>query len=394
MKPGQKKAEIRELKSEVRNSRNFCVRFSLLCVLISFGATIHVFGQATIDDQRRELYQTREQLEQVERRLSDLRYRRSVAERSIQEDDQRLATINNLNYEIQVAQREKEATIVRIRRAMYDIQGQIEQRRQELAERLVAMYKYGRVFELDALLSARTMPDVYKKLFYMRVLAEADKARMDELGQLQADMRAQQDHFKYAAAALRQIQDDYDRKRRQIEADKQLKSAAVSNTRHEEVVKEAQAEQLAAAAAELENLIKRLEATQPSGSGSEQSTISGRVPWPVSGRVKVGYGEQTSGAYGTATRNSGIVIECTAGSPVRAVAKGRVSYAEEFMTYGNLVILDHGDGSFSVYGDLQDIAVAVNDAIAEGDVVGHANAGLYFELRKAGGPVDPMSYLR
>ena len=364
-------------------------------VLLILGFAGWALGQSTIEAQRQELYETRARLEAVERRIVNLRQERSAAERSIVEDEERIATIRRLSYQIEQAQKEKEATIARIRRAMLDIQEQIEQRKQELAQRLIATYKYGRLFELDVLLSAKSLPEIYKKLYYLRMLAEADKARVDELHQLQADMRAQQDHFKYAAAALRQLQDEYDQKRRLLQADRDLKSAAVKSVQREVTFSEARAEQLAAAAEELEGLIQRLEADQASsGATSEPSAIIGRLPWPAPGRVKIGFGEQSAGPSGTSTRNSGIVIECAPGSPVKAVAKGRVSYAEEFMTYGNLVILDHGDGSFSVYGSLKDIAVAVNDAIAEGDVVGHADATLYFELRKAGGPVDPMGYLK
>lgn len=79
---------------------------------------------------------------------------------------------------------------------------------------------------------------------------------------------------------------------------------------------------------------------------------------------------------------------------MRAVAAGKVSFAEEFMTYGNLVIVDNGGGFFSLYGNLKDIAVAVGDAVEQGATLGHASSTLYFELRKSGEPVDPTGYLQ
>ena len=110
--------------------------------------------------------------------------------------------------------------------------------------------------------------------------------------------------------------------------------------------------------------------------------------------MQVGFGDQTNAAYGTQTRNNGLVIAATTGAAVTSVAKGRISYAEEFLTYGNLVIIDHGSGTFSLYGNLQDIAVAVGEAVDTGALLGHANSTVYFELRKSNGPVDPLGYLR
>jgi septal ring factor EnvC (AmiA/AmiB activator) len=353
-------------------------------------------GQSSIEGQREQLYKTRQRLESVERRLVELHESRRRAQTSVMEDEEKIVLLRRLTAQIESAQREKEDALNKIRRAMLDIHEQIEQRKQDLAQHLIALYKYGRLFELDVLLSAKTMPEVYQRLFYMRMLAEADRSRMDELVQLETDLRAQQDHFKYAAASLRALQDEYDAKTRQLQADKTFRTEDIRNIKREESAKEALSEELAAAAEQLENLIQQLEQSQPQtpDAAPQSSTLTGTLPWPVSGRVTRGFGEQTGARYGTTTRSSGIVIECSAGTPVKAVAQGRVSYAEEFMTYGNLVIVDHGDGSFSVYGSLQDIAVAVGETVAPGDLVGHAGSSMYFELRKTNGPVDPMGYLK
>lgn len=353
-----------------------------------------LLAQSSIDDQRQELYRTREQLESVERRLADLRVRRANAQHSLMEDEDRIALIRRLSAQIEQAQREKSETIERIRRAMYDIAVQVEARKQDLAGQLVTLYKYGRMNELEILFSSGSMPEAYRKLVYLKSLAEANRRRMDELKALQDDLKAQADHFRYSAAALRGLQTEYEARQRQLQADRELRAREISSLKGEEASKEELAEQLAAAAGQLEALIRKLEAAGPAPSGTTPgtSTLRTGLPWPVAGRLQTGFGAQTT-AGGAEVRSSGIVIACDAGGAVKAVAKGRVSYAEEFMEYGNLVILDHGDGSFSVYGNLQDIAVAANESVEPGDVVGHANSTIYFELRKSTGPVDPLNYL-
>ena len=357
-----------------------------------------VVAQSTVEEQRQELYETRARLETVEKRLTDLRAERSAAEHRVMEDEDKIRLVRRLSYEIDQAQAQKRAVLDRIRRAMFNIGEQIENQKQDLERRLVGLYKYGRLFELELLLSAKSMPDVYKKLYYLRMIAEADNRRVDELIRLQADLNAQASHFKYAAASLLELQREYDERQRKLQADREFRARTITNLNQEETTKAELAERLAAAAEEIERLLSRLEQSQPgtpsAGTGALATRPQGGLPWPVDGRVQVGFGDQTNAAYGTQTRNNGLVIEAKAGSAVSAVASGRVSYAEEFMTYGNLVIVDHGAGTFSVYGNLQDIAVATGETVSAGALLGHANTTLYFELRKSNGPVDPRNYLR
>jgi septal ring factor EnvC (AmiA/AmiB activator) len=370
-------------------------RYALVFLLL---AAVIVVAQSTVEEQRQQLYETRAQLENVERSLADLRSERNAAQNRVMEDQDKLGLIRRLNAEIDAAQQEKQATLDRIRRAMYNIYEQIENQKQDLAQRLVALYKYGRLFDLELLLSTKTMPEVYRKLYYMRMIAEADNNRVNELLKLQADLGAQASHFKYAAASLLDLQKEYEARQQKLQSDQEFRSQSIRTLGKEEADKTALAERLAAAAEDIERLLRQLE-SQPKGSqpvitGTFALKPMGGLPWPVSGSVQTGFGDQTNAAYGTQTRNNGLVIAAKTGSPVSAVAKGRVCYAEEFLTYGNLVIVDHGSGTFSLYGNLQDIAVGVDEVVTEGTLLGHANEMVYFELRKANGPVNPLDYLR
>ena len=125
----------------------------------------------------------------------------------------------------------------------------------------------------------------------------------------------------------------------------------------------------------------------------------GTLEWPAAGRVTVRFA-QPSGRPGDAAVRNGIEIGAPEAAPVQAVHPGTVSYAEPFTGFGNLVILDHGGNTFSLYGYLASIAVtrgAAVDAGAEVGRVGSAPAGpaaLYFEVRVDGRSVDPVQWLR
>ena len=125
----------------------------------------------------------------------------------------------------------------------------------------------------------------------------------------------------------------------------------------------------------------------------------GALDWPVAGRVTGSFGER-SGQFGASTVRNGIEIAAVEGTPVRAIHPGTVSYAEPFTGFGNLVIVDHGANTYSLYGYLSVIDVtrgaAVDDSTEIGQV-GTAPAGpaaLYLELRVDGRSVDPVQWLR
>jgi septal ring factor EnvC (AmiA/AmiB activator) len=125
----------------------------------------------------------------------------------------------------------------------------------------------------------------------------------------------------------------------------------------------------------------------------------GTLEWPVTGRLLAPFG-QSSGRFGETLVRNGIDIAVPAGTPVQAVHPGTVSYADPFIGFGNLVIVDHGSNTYSVYGYLESISVARGatvDARTELGRVGSAPTGpsaLYFEVRVDGRSVDPIQWLR
>lgn len=121
------------------------------------------------------------------------------------------------------------------------------------------------------------------------------------------------------------------------------------------------------------------------------------LPRPVGGDVQGRFG--TRRPEGGVWR--GIVLRAPAGTPVRAVAAGRVVYAHWLSGFGNLLIIDHGQQYLSIYAYNQALLKQVGDVVAQGDVVarvgatgGQVEPGLYFELRHQGAPINPEVWLR
>jgi septal ring factor EnvC (AmiA/AmiB activator) len=127
----------------------------------------------------------------------------------------------------------------------------------------------------------------------------------------------------------------------------------------------------------------------------------GHLPWPVRGKLAIRYGSQVDPLFNLPVFRSGIHIRTVAGLPVTAVAEGKIVYAGEFKGYGQLVVISHGGGYHTLYGNLSKIFSANNAIIKENEAVGEVGestalgaSGLYFEIRYKGKPLDPQRWLK
>ena len=100
-------------------------------------------------------------------------------------------------------------------------------------------------------------------------------------------------------------------------------------------------------------------------------------------------------------KSSGLLIGASAGATVQAVADGTVVFAEWMTGYGLILIVDHGNGTMSLYAHNDALLKDPGDRVKRGDAVasvgnsgGQGRPGLYFELRSNGQPVDPRAWLQ
>ena len=115
------------------------------------------------------------------------------------------------------------------------------------------------------------------------------------------------------------------------------------------------------------------------------------------------FGPEKHPRFGTVTLNNGIDIQAPAGTPVQSAGKGRVDYiSEDYGTLGQIVVLNHGDGYYTLYGHLSEILVAQGQEVRPGQPIGRVGDSgtslkgtvLHFELRKGGAALDPVDWLK
>ena len=159
-------------------------------------------------------------------------------------------------------------------------------------------------------------------------------------------------------------------------------------------------EKLRGQQAGLEKLLRELRAASekyPVTGNDAFTRLRGKLNWPVSGRLVARFGEARAGGV----LWDGVLIATERGAAVKAVCQGRIIYADWLPGLGLLAIVDHGDGYLSLYGHNERLYKAVGESVAAGDPIaaagdsgGSSRPELYFEIRKAGKPVDPRPWFR
>jgi murein DD-endopeptidase MepM/ murein hydrolase activator NlpD len=190
----------------------------------------------------------------------------------------------------------------------------------------------------------------------------------------------------------RSVRDRLAAGRDDLAAVRSLKQSAISDARETRENFLAEVESLAAQSASLAAAIRSAQA-QPGSTGPGSPSVSGLI-WPVSGPVTSGFGMRWGRMH------EGIDIAVPTGTPVHASASGTVIHSGWLGGYGNLVVIDHGNGLATAYAHNSVLIVTVGQAVSQGQTVslsgstGHSSGPhVHFEVRVNGAAVDPLLYL-
>jgi len=138
---------------------------------------------------------------------------------------------------------------------------------------------------------------------------------------------------------------------------------------------------------------------EPAEAPRRFASLSGGLSAPLAGKVVTRFGRQHDTTFDVTIENRGVEIEAPSGASVKSVGQGEVAFAGAVSGFGNVLIVQHGGGLFSVYGRLDSFLVQQGEAVKKGTVVGRlpgspsGKSVLYLELRAGGTAIDPTSVI-
>jgi septal ring factor EnvC (AmiA/AmiB activator) len=273
-----------------------------------------------------------------------------------------------------------------------------ESERPELRARLVEMYKLGQARYLRLLLSTPDLRRIGQASRTVATLAKLDRERIASHQRTLAELTASRATLEERRRQLTAIHVDAVKAESAAQRAAQARNDLIRDIDRRRDLNAQLSGELQAAQQKLQASLREIAAGSPIADAAALPLrpFRGELDWPAAGAVLRRF--QPGGA-GRAASN-GIEIGAAEGTDALAIHEGTVAFAGPFPGFGNLVILDHGAQTFSLYGDLLEISAQKGARIDRGQPVGSVGAaasgtvGLYFELRVDGRPVDPLQWLR
>lgn len=270
----------------------------------------------------------------------------------------------------------------------------------DVEARMVQLYKMGRAGYWRLLLDVNSLRDVGRAYRTAAALGRIDRDRVGEHRRTLALLTKERADLQARAAELAALQKKAEQAAAAVERAVSARSDLVTSI-------DARRDLNAQLAGELQVAQQKLQATlSATATGRPPATAAlplrpfqGTLPWPAEGVLTSPFGRQPPKSPGPAVRN-GIELSLPEGHAVQAIHEGTVAFADFFTGYANLVILEHGNRSYSLYGHMSALSVKKGDSVDAGTTVGLAgrnpagNPSVYFELRVDGKPVDPLQWLK
>jgi septal ring factor EnvC (AmiA/AmiB activator) len=365
-------------------------------------------------------------LERSRRRLEDIRRERD----RLQNQQQRLqGQVHDVNDELTNLERQRESTqkiVDEIERQIGGLASQLDrtsaelilaednlaERRAVLERRLVDIYKRGPLYTFQALLAAESFGDLLSRYKYLYLTSRQDRALVSDVEKLRNRVVEQRDD-------LLDVRKQLDRTRQEREAEytkytelAQARARRLSQLRRSAKSTEQRLDSLQRDETRLNNVLAALVGARRDEAsrglrgatpvpGSITTADLGRLDWPVEGAIVYRFGRDTLPSGGI-IRWNGVGIAAGAGTPVKSVEAGKVRLVGQFGTYGLTVVLEHGNGYYSVYSHLRSAAVKLAASVARGAVIGSVGGEnsdygphLHLEIRGENQlALDPTEWLR
>lgn len=342
---------------------------------------------------KKEIRRNEEKIQKVERRersiLSDLEEtgkKLSIVETELRKFRKRLN-----NTKLQISRIEAEISLNKDR---------IDKQREWLKRKLRAMQKYSYPGDIMLLLSntedvsqlARSWKNLEYIALYENGILNSYKRNLESL-------QRKENELKGFEAELAKNTEKVRSKESELAGHKAGKETLLASVQKEKSSYKKMLRELKAASKRLLKVIQESEKDTYRAKGFAR--LRGKLLWPVKGKIAIPYGSSRDPRFNTPVFKSGIFIKTGENINAKAVYAGKVVFADWFKGYGQLMIVNHGNGYHTLYGSLSEIFSRVGDIINRGQIIGRVGdsgivdaPGLYFEVRYKGKPLDPLQWLK
>lgn len=370
------------------------------CLLIAAAGASLCISAAEIDDPaaaRKALDSVTQRLNALDRWFSDAERQRTRWEKDLQAKDNEVAKVARVVEQALADLRTVEQDLARLAVEQKQLEQQRSEQARVIGEHLAAAYRLNGEDFVKLVLNQQSPDTIDRMVRYHRYFTAARLEALEAYQHTLDALAENREALESRAAAEQEKRDALATRERALIRERESRKAHIAELAKQVQDKSGERKRLEADQARLEQLLAELSRRRTELDGSAFEARAGSLPWPLSGRVSHAFGQPR--ADGRLVWH-GIMISADEGTPVKAVFRGRVVFANWLRGFGLLTILDHGGGNMTLYGHADVLLKTVGEWVESGETIaragrsgGQQSSGLYFELRQEGTARDPIRWL-
>lgn len=357
---------------------------TILLLTLTMSASV-VYGG--VRDLKQQVQQTRAELRMTRKKWHAAQQALQQLERKLAAEARALAKINDAIYRNKRAIRAKKRALVKNKQLL-------KQRMSELSQSLRGISQWLNEPPLKWVINGSDPDDWSRLATYHHLIGHSQQQLITELKALQQQILIDEKHLEELVVSLQKEQKNRQTRLKKLKNLQSQRKQIVAKLRSSV---EEKARQLKEDEEQLQSLLEDF-SSWDTESGGDFSRLKGRLNWPVKGKLRDLFGQQI---YGSELTWRGTLFEASQDRLVRAVAPGRVVYADWMSGYGWLVIIEHDHGYMTLYGRNHYLYKEAGQTVRRGEVIarsgssgGFKQSALYFSIRHNGRPLNPTRWLR
>ncbi|MDA1107387.1 MAG: peptidoglycan DD-metalloendopeptidase family protein [Proteobacteria bacterium] len=347
---------------------------------------------------RQELAQLRTRIQALRTELVSAHRTQGELLNSLKTSEQAIGRINQRLRDLDAEAQQHNARLAQLQRDKEQLATEMSAQRHALTAQVRSAYLMGRQDYLKTLLNQQDPARLGRGLLYYNYF---NRARAERIAQASAGLEqltATTQAIEQQRAHLAELRVEQQQEKAVLDDGQQTRELILARLNADIHRKDSQLARLLEDERALGVLLKRLPRAADKQGYLPFAALKGKLPWPAKGNATAPFG---SSRLDDRARWQGVLIEGRAGDEVRAVAPGRIAFAEWLRGFGLMIIIDHGDGYMTLYGHNQALYKGVGDRAEAGEVIaamgasgGNERPGVYFEIREQGVPRDPLVWCR
>ena len=349
----------------------------------------------------RELEDLRAQIKTLQKNLEASQAKKSRAERRLLDIERQINQVSRSLRHTDTELRANRAQLDALQARQERLETELVSQRQGLASEARAAYVMGRQQQVKLLLNQERPAAIGRVLTYFGYLSRARLAQIDAMRSNLEQLRDLQQSIGDKTRQLNDLRVRHEEETVRLQQQKRSRAQLLAEVTGELASQGDELKRLRNDEQQLQQLVASLQevlADVPAAAGEQRpfKTMKGKLSWPARGELARRFGSQRGN---TGLKWQGVLISAPEGGKVHAISQGRVAFSDWMRGFGLLLIIDHGDGYMSLYGQNQSLYKEVGEWVDTGEVVatlgasgGQTKPGLYFELRHKGRPINPLGW--